>query len=72
MDAIVNLFLATSICTVVVHYGVLPTINQTESISLRNTTAVNAICAEIKYQGDFPMSTNRKYAESHEAHYWSW
>jgi len=60
MDAIVNLFLATSICAVVVHYGVLPTINQTESISLRNTTAVNAICAEIKCQGDFPVSTNRK------------
>ena len=71
MDAIVNLVLATSICAVVVHYGLLPAINQPESTSIRDTIAANAICAKIKCLGDFPVSSNRKYAEAHEAHNWS-
>ena len=71
MDAIVNLILATSISAVVVPYGLLAAINETESTSIRDTIAMNAICAKIKCLGDFPVSSNRKYAETHEAHHWS-
>jgi len=71
MDAIVNLILATSICVTVAYSGLLTTINQTESTLIRHTIDVNAICAKAKCQGDFPVSSNRKYVEAHEVHHWS-
>ena len=70
MHAIVNLVLVTSICAAVAHSGLLPTINQTESTSIRDTIAVNAICTKIKCHGDFPISSTRRYAEAkQDGHY---
>jgi hypothetical protein len=69
MDAIVYLVLVTSICATVAYSGLLPTISQTESTSIRDTIDVNAICVKIKCLGDFPVLSNRKYAEALEAHH---
>ncbi len=72
MDAIVNLVLATCVSAVIVHSWLTPAIDDTESTSNREPIAANAICTTvIKCHGDFPESSNRKYAEAPEAHHWS-
>ena len=71
MDAIVNLVLATSVSAMVVYSWLSPEYDEREYTSIRDTIAVNAACVEIKCHGDFPVSSNRKYAEAHEAHHWS-
>lgn len=71
MDAIVNFVLATSVSVVVVCLWSPPNDCETEPTLMRKTIAVNAICAKIKCLGDFPVSSNRKYAEAHEVHLWS-
>lgn len=68
MDAIVNIVLATSVSAVIAHSGLAPTIDQTESTSIRDTIAVNTFCLKIKCHGDFPVSSTRRYAEAkHDA-----
>ena len=70
MDAGVNVVLATSIWAAVGHSGLPPAINQPESTWIRDTNAVNANCTKIKCQGDFPVSSNRRYAEAkQDGHY---
>ena len=71
MDAIVNLVLATSVSAVLVYSWLPPETDETQPASIRDTIAVNATCVAIKCHGDFPVSSNRKYAEAHEAHHWS-
>ena len=71
MVAIVNLVLATSVSAVIVYSWLPPAINHTESTPIRDAIAVNETCTKIKCHGDFPVSSNRKYAEAHEAHHWS-
>ena len=71
MDAIVNLVLATSVSAVLVYSWLPPETDETQPASIRDTIAVNATCVEIKCHGDFPVSSNRKYAKAHEAHHWS-
>ena len=68
MDAIVNLVLATSVWAAVGYSGLPPAINQTESTPIRDPIAANATCTKIKCQGDFPVSSTRRYAEAkHDA-----
>ena len=70
MDAIVNLVLATSVSAAIAYSGLPPTINQTESTSIRDPIAMNAICTKIKCYGDFPVSSTRRYAEAEQdGHY---
>ncbi|MBI3530521.1 MAG: hypothetical protein HY067_21450 [Betaproteobacteria bacterium] len=45
-------------------------IDQTELFPTREAGTVEAQCPS-NCQGDFPVSSNRKYAEAHEAHHWS-
>ena len=71
MHAIVNLVLVTSICGAIANSGLTPSIDQIESTSNREPIGANASCTMIKCHGDFPVSSNRKYAEAHEAHHWS-
>ena len=71
MDAIVNFVLATSVSAVLVYSWLPLETDEIEPESIRDTVAVNATCVEIKCHGDFPVSSNRKYAEAHEAHHWS-
>ena len=71
MDAIVNLVLATSVSAVIVCPWSPPENDEAEYTSIPDTMAVNATCTKIKCLGDFPVSSNRKYAEAHEAHHWS-
>ena len=71
MDAIVNFVLATFVSAAVVCPRSPLENGETQYTSTRTTIAVNAACVEIKCHGDFPVWSNRKYAEAHEAHYWS-
>ena len=64
MNAIDYLFLAISVSAVIAYSGLLPAINETESKSIRDSFAVNEICTKIKCQGDFPVSSARRYAEA--------
>ena len=63
MNAIDYVFIAISVSAVIAYSGLLPAINETESTSIRDTFAVNEICTKIKCQGDFPVSSTRRYAE---------
>ena len=45
-------------------------IDQTELFTIRETGNVEAQCPN-KCQGDFPTSSNRKYAHAPEARHWS-
>lgn len=68
MDAIVNLVLASAVSAAIAHPGFQTAFNETESASIRDTIAVNAICTKIKCHGDFPVSSTRRYAEAkHDA-----
>jgi hypothetical protein len=72
MDAFVNLVLATSVSAVIVHSWLPPAIDESESTSNREPIAATATCTTvIKCHGDFPVPSNRKYAEVPEAHHWS-
>ena len=71
MHAMANLVLVTSIWATLEHSELPSPMNQAELTMIRDTIAVNATCVEIKCHGDFPLSSNRKYAEAHEAHHWS-
>ena len=64
MNAIDYVFIVISVSAVIAYTGLLPAINETESTSIRDTFAVNEICTKIKCQGDFPVSSTRRYAES--------
>ena len=65
-----NSFITSVIC-VIVGWSVLSlAIDQTESISLPAAVTAEAQCSS-NCQGDFPVSANRKYAQTHEGHYWS-
>lgn len=70
MVAIVNLVLATSVSAVIVYSWLPPAINQTESTPIRDAIAVNETCTKIKCQGDFPVTSSRRYAEAkQDVHY---
>ena len=45
-------------------------IDPTELFSNREVLTVESPCPS-NCQGDFPVSSNRKYADAHEAHHWS-
>lgn len=64
MDAVVNFVLATSVWAAVGLSVLLPTINQSEATSIRDTIAANATCTKIKCHGDFPTSSTRRYAQA--------
>ena len=65
-----NMFIATVICAAV-GILVLPlAIDQTELNPTPEARTVEAQCPS-NCQGDFPVSSERKYAQTHEAHHWS-
>ena len=65
-----NIFI-TSVIWVIVGSSVPSlAIDQTELFPTREALTIEAQCPS-NCQGDFPVSSNRKYAEAHEAHHWS-
>ena len=64
MNATVNLVLAISVWAAIGFPIELPAANQTQPNSTQEAVIFEANCAVIKCQGDFPVSSNRKYAEA--------
>ena len=65
-----NMFTATVNCAAV---GILVfplAIDLSELFQDREALTVEAQCPS-NCKGDFPVSSNRKYARAHEAHHWS-
>ena len=64
MNATVNLVFATTAWAAIGFPVQLPAAYQTRPDSTREAVVFEADCAVIKCQGDFPVSSNRKYAEA--------
>ena len=64
MNATVNLVLGISVCAAIGFAVPLPAANQTPPSSAPEAVIFEANCALTKCQGDFPVSSNRKYAEA--------
>ena len=64
MNATVNLVLAICGWTAIAFPVQLPAANQTQPNLTRAAVVSEANCALTKCQGDFPVSSNRKYAEA--------
>ena len=65
-----NMFVTSVIC-VIVGWSVLSlAIDQTESTPLQASVTAEAQCS-TNCQGDFPVSSTRKYAQAHEGHHWT-
>ena len=65
-----NIFIATVIWATVGSSVPSIAIDQTELFPTREAATVEAQCPS-NFQGDFPVSSERKYAQTHEAHHWS-
>jgi len=64
MNATVNLVLASSVWAAIGFPVQLPAAIQTQPGSTQEAVVSEANCGVIKCQGDFPVSSNRKYAEA--------
>ena len=65
-----RIFIAIVNCAAVGYFALPFSIDQTESFATREMVAVEPQCTKT-CQGDFPVSSNRKYAEVREANH-SW
>ena len=64
MNATVNLVFATTAWAAIGFLAQLATAKQTQTNSTQEAAFFEANCVTIKCQGDFPVSSNRKYAEA--------
>lgn len=65
-----NIFIASVIWVTVGSSVPSLAIDQPELFPAREALTIEAQCPS-NCQGDFPVSSNRRYAEAHEAHHWS-
>jgi len=64
VNATVNFVLASSVWAAIGFSATFPAANQTQPNSAQEAVSFEVNCVAIKCQGDFPVSSNRKYADA--------